>query len=98
MARINWGDSIRLLMVAWLKKHYKKSDFVLVKSLIPCHGQVTKASRSISHWLVSLLASHIRQMVNSTLILKDVTPTHFSTQAMERNGKKDAVFARRIFL
>ena len=79
-------------MVAWLKKHYKKSDFVLVKSLVPCHGQVT-----ISHWLVSLVAPHIRQVVNSTLILKDVTPTNFSTQAMERNGEKDAVFARRIF-
>ena len=37
------------------KKHYKKNDFVLVKSLVPFHGQVHKALRSISHWLVSLL-------------------------------------------
>ena len=36
--------------------HYKKSDSVLVKSLVPFHGQVNKALRSISHWLVSLLA------------------------------------------
>ena len=36
--------------------HYKKSDFVLVKSLVSFHGQVNKALRSISHWLVSLLA------------------------------------------
>ena len=37
-------------------KHYKKSDFVLVKTLVPFHGQVNKALRSISYWLVSLLA------------------------------------------
>ena len=36
--------------------HYKKSDFVLVKSLVSFYGQVNKALRSISHWLVSLLA------------------------------------------
>ena len=39
-----------------VEKHYKKNDFVLVKSLVPIHGQVKKALRSISHWLVSLLA------------------------------------------
>ena len=38
------------------KKHYKKNDFILVKSLAPFHGQVDKALRSISHWLLSLLA------------------------------------------
>ena len=36
--------------------HYKKSDFVLAKSLVPFHRQVNKVLRSISHWLVSLLA------------------------------------------
>ena len=36
--------------------HYKKSDFVLVKSLVSFYGQVNKALRSISHWLVGLLA------------------------------------------
>ena len=37
------------------KNHYKKNTSVLLKSLAPFHGQVNKASRSISHWLVSLL-------------------------------------------
>ena len=36
--------------------HYKKSNFVLAKSLVLLHGQVSKTLRSISHWLVSLLA------------------------------------------
>ena len=36
--------------------HYKKCGFVLVKSLISIYGQVNKALRSISHWLVNLLA------------------------------------------
>ena len=35
---------------------YKKGDLVLVKSLVSFYGQVNKALRSISHWLVSLLA------------------------------------------
>ena len=35
--------------------HYKKSDFVLVKSLVAFYGQVSKALRTISYWLVSLL-------------------------------------------
>ena len=35
--------------------HYNKSDFALVKSLVPFHGQVNKALRSISHWLVILV-------------------------------------------
>ena len=36
--------------------HYKKNDFVLVKSHTSFYGQVNKAFRSIFHWLVSLLA------------------------------------------
>ena len=42
------------------KKHYKKSDFVLVESLVLFYGQVNKALISISHWLVSLLVFFIR--------------------------------------
>ena len=38
------------------KKHYKKSDSVLLKSFAPFRRQVNKALRSISLWLVSLLA------------------------------------------
>ena len=40
--------------------HYKKSNFVLVKSLVSFYGQINKALRSISHWLVSLLVFFIR--------------------------------------
>ena len=50
------GNSIGLPGSRGWKKHYRKSDFVLVKSLVPFHGQVNKALRSISHWLVSRLA------------------------------------------
>ena len=35
--------------------HYKKSDFVLLKSLVSFCRQVNKALRSIRYWLVSLL-------------------------------------------
>ena len=45
-----------LPVVTWLKKHYKKSEFVLSKSLALFYGQIDKALKSISHWLVSLLA------------------------------------------
>ena len=39
---------------------YKKSDFVLLKSLVPFYGQVSKALKTISHWLVSLLVFFIK--------------------------------------
>ena len=39
-----------------MTKHCEQSDSVLTKSLVPFHGQVDKALKSISHWLVSLLA------------------------------------------
>ena len=41
---------------ATINDHHKKSDSVLVKSLVLFYGQVNKASRSIFYWLVSLLA------------------------------------------
>ena len=39
-----------------INDHNKKSDSVLMKSLVSFYGQVNKALRSISHMLVSLLA------------------------------------------
>ena len=39
-----------------INDHNKKSDFVLMKSLVLFYGQVKKALRSISHMLVSLIA------------------------------------------
>ena len=39
-----------------VEEHYKKNDFVLAKSLVSSHVQVNKDLRSISHWLVRLLA------------------------------------------
>ena len=39
-----------------INDHNKKSDFVLMKSLVSFYGQVNKALRSISYMLVSLLA------------------------------------------
>ena len=39
-----------------MTKHYKESNFVLMKSFASLYGQVNKALRCISHRLVSLLA------------------------------------------
>ena len=47
--------------------HYKKSDFVLLKSLVPFYGQVNKALRSIFHWLVSLLVFLLLGMHKQTV-------------------------------
>ena len=56
----SWGKSVWEFHTTTnghvVEKHYKKSDFLLVKSLVPFHGEVNKALRSISCWLVSLLA------------------------------------------
>ena len=48
------GNSLRKFHTT-TNDHYKKSDFVLLKSLVPFYRKVNKALRSISHWLVSLL-------------------------------------------
>ena len=55
MSVIKQGKSLRKFHTT-TSDHYKKSDFVLVKSLVSFYGQVNKALRSISHWLVSLPA------------------------------------------
>ena len=44
-----------------------------MKSLAPFHGQVNKALRSISHWLVSLLVPIFIRLWISILTYKDVT-------------------------
>ena len=40
-----------------MTKHYKWSDFVLMKSFASYYGQINKALRCISHRLVNLLAT-----------------------------------------
>ena len=40
-----------------MAKHYKQSDFVLMKSFASFYGQVNKALRRIFHRLVNLLAT-----------------------------------------
>ena len=53
MPIIKQGKSLGKIHMA-TNDHYKKSDFVLVKSLVSFYGQVNKALRSIFHWLMSL--------------------------------------------
>ena len=55
LGEIPRGNSI--LTNSHMTKKYKKSNFALVKSLVLFYGQVSKALRSISHWLVSLLVA-----------------------------------------
>ena len=40
-----------------MTKHYKQSDFELMKSLALFYGHVNKALRIIFYWLVSLLVT-----------------------------------------
>ena len=48
MPIIKKGNSYRKFHIT-ANDHYKKSDFVLMKSLVPFYEQVNKALRSISH-------------------------------------------------
>ena len=54
--------------------HYRKSNFVLLKSLVSFYGQVNKALRSIFHWPVSLLVFFLLGMHKQTVfkLLYDV--------------------------
>ena len=91
------------------KKHYKKSDFVLVKSIVPFYGQVDKALRSISHWLVSLLApifarwwiqsrSTRMSLLLITLHRQFLILHFFDATSVSRERQEGVMFAMRIFL
>ena len=51
------------------KKHYKKSDFVLVKSLVPFQGQVNKVFEKYFSLASEPASLNICKMVNSDMFI-----------------------------